>query len=371
MPKHIVIFSGGTAQRQITIALARRGLAVTRIVPAWDSGGSSRAIRQALGIIPVGDIRQALMTLAYAEGRAGEAVRIFNARLSDTDDARQLAREFVFYRDGQHPAFAAMDGELCTAILKHLARFAEAVDGNFDLRRGSIGNFVLTGAYLANGRDINRAIEEFRALCRIAGNVWPSSPGDDLTLTATLKDGRTVREQHRITALRSEDARTGIADVTLEGRAVANAAALAAIAEAEAIVFGPGSFFTSVLPHLKVGGIGEAIAKRDVPRLFIGNMLEDQETLGLSIAGMVASLERSGFSPSHILAHRPAMPFALSEGGRRFIAADPENLWRNRERGTLDVSGGTFLAGDFEDPGSRGSHDAERMARIIAELAGA
>ena len=355
MPKHIVIFSGGTAQRQITIALARRRLAVTRIVPAWDSGGSSRAIRRALSIIPVGDIRQALMTLAYAEGRAGEAVRIFNARLSDTDDARQLAREFVFYRDGGHPAFAAMEADLRAAILAHLTRFADAVDGNFDLRRGSIGNFVLTGAYLANGRDINRAIAEFRALCRIAGNVWPSSASDDLALTATLRDGRGVREQHRITALRSEDAKTGIADVALIGHAAANPAALAAIARADVIVFGPGSFFTSVLPHLKVDGIASAIAARDTPRLFIANMLEDQETLGLTIGTMAGMLERSGLSPTHILAHRPAMTFALSEGGRRFIAADRD--------------GGAVIAGDFEDPWSRGSHDAERVADVIAGLA--
>ena len=356
MPKHIVIFSGGTAQRQITIALTRRGLAVTRIVPAWDSGGSSRAIRQALGILPVGDIRQALMTLAYAEGRAGEAVRIFNARLSDTDDGRQLAREFAFYRDGHHPAFAAMDGNLRDAIIAHLARFAEAVGENVDLRRGSIGNFVLTGAFLANGGDINHAITEFRSLLRIAGNVWPSSAGNDLMLIATLKDGRIVREQHRITALREADARTGIADVALAGHAVANDAALNAIGSADVIVFGPGSFFTSVLPHLKVKGIAGAIAQAGAPSLFIANMLEDQETLGMALAAMSETLSRSGLTPSHILAHRPAVPFALSEGGRHFVSAD--------------VAGGNVIAGDFEDPWSRGSHDAERVATVIAELAG-
>jgi uncharacterized cofD-like protein len=354
MAKHIVIFSGGTAQRQITIALARRGLAVTRIVPAWDSGGSSRAIRQALGILPVGDIRQALMTLAYAEGRAGEAVRIFNARLSDTDDARQLAREFAFYREGKHPAFAAMDGNLRDAIHAHLARFAEAVGENVDLRRGSIGNFVLTGAFLANGNDINRAITEFRALLRIAGNVWPSSAGNDLMLIATLKDGRIVREQHRITALREADAKTGIADVALAGHAAVNKAALKAVASADVIVFGPGSFFTSLLPHLKVEGIAGAIAQAGTPSLFIGNMLEDQETLGMTLAAMRETLARNGFSPSHILAHKPAVPFALSEGGRHFVGAD--------------IAGGSVIAGDFEDPWSRGTHDADRVAGIIAEL---
>jgi hypothetical protein len=76
----------------------------------------------------------------------------------------------------------------------------------------------------------------------------------------------------------------------------------------------------------------------------------------MTLAAMSEALGMSGLSPSHILAHKPAVPFALSEGGRHFVSAD--------------VAGGNVIAGDFEDPWSRGTHDAERVAAVIAELAG-
>ncbi len=80
--RNVVLFSGGSACRTINIALSRRQVNLTRIVPAWDSGGSSKVIREKLGILSVGDIRQALMTMAHGEGCSGDVVRICNTRLS-------------------------------------------------------------------------------------------------------------------------------------------------------------------------------------------------------------------------------------------------------------------------------------------------
>ena len=57
---HIVLFSGGSACRNINIALSRMSARLTRIVPAWDSGGSSKVLREAFDMLPVGDVRQGL-----------------------------------------------------------------------------------------------------------------------------------------------------------------------------------------------------------------------------------------------------------------------------------------------------------------------
>ena len=146
---HIVILAGGTASRNLTIALIRQGAKVTRLVPAWDSGGSSRLIRETLHILPVGDIRQALMTIAYAEGHAGEVVRIFNARLSETGSSAELERELAFYSQGSHPVLQTMRQDIARAILRYLGIFIAAAGNGFDWRRGSIGNFILSGALLA------------------------------------------------------------------------------------------------------------------------------------------------------------------------------------------------------------------------------
>lgn len=357
---HIVILAGGTASRNLTITLIRQGVRVTRLVPAWDSGGSSKAIREALHILPVGDIRQALMTMAYAEGHAGDVVRIFNARLSEDGNAAALARELAFYANGTHPVLKAMKPEIARAILRYLGIFTAAVGPGFDWRRGSIGNFILTGALLAEDGDINAAILAFKSLCSIAGNVWPISQERDLALVARLKDGRRVDGQHRITALNEADAAIGIASVSLDG-ASANPRALAAIGAADAIVYGPGSFYTSVLPHLLVAGIGEAVAGATASKILIGNMLEDRETRAVSLDEMAEALCRAGAGRSvltHVLAHEGAVPVERVIGASRFVA-------RGARRATAPV----VIARDFEDPWHRGQHDSGLVASLILQLA--
>ena len=83
------------------------------------------------------------------------------------------------------------------AILRYLRIFIAAAGSDFDWRRGSIGNFVLSGALLAEDGDINAAILAFKSLCGITGDVWPVAKDHDLTLVATLNDGRHVKGQHR------------------------------------------------------------------------------------------------------------------------------------------------------------------------------
>ena len=343
----------------------RRGLDVTRIVPAWDSGGSSKAIRERLGMLSVGDIRNALMSLAHGESRAGDVVRVFNTRLSDTDDLTVPQRELGFYLDGLHPALQAMAPGLREPILRYLKRFGSDAGEEFDLRRGSLGNLVLTGAYLAHGRDINAAISAFRELCSIRGHVWPVSTDNDLLLEATLRNGEVVREQHKITALDAVRAMIGIRELRLVraggGQPSANDAVLNALAGTDAIVFGPGSFYTSVLPHVMVGGIAQAIAARNaIPRIFVGNMLECPETVGVSLNRMLDEFFKYS-SITHVLANQSPTPFQRSVGGRRYIAFDARSPM-------LQLHGVRALSRDFEDPWQRGMHEASLVASVIAEL---
>ncbi|MCC6205198.1 MAG: YvcK family protein, partial [Hyphomicrobiales bacterium] len=273
---HIVLFSGGTACRNINIALSRMGVRLTRIVPAWDSGGSSRVLREAFGMLPVGDVRQALMTMAHGEGRAGDIVKICNARLSDTlgnDDARS---ELDYYVTGAHPLIARMAPQMRDVILGYLRLFLKRVPGDFDFRNGSIGNFILTGAFFAHGCDIDTAILKFRELCSIEGNVWPASVQADVQLAATLRDGRRLERQHLVTRMNEADSGIGVADIELtsgDGVIEPNARALEALHAADMIVFGPGSFYTSILPHLLVDRVSRTVRANDAaPKIFAGNI---------------------------------------------------------------------------------------------------
>ena len=215
---HIVLFSGGTACRTINIALCGQPVDLTRIVPAWDSGGSSKVLRERFDMLPVGDVRQALMTMAHGEGQAGDVVKICNARLSDQLGQSELRTEFDYFADGKHPLLQRMAPDIRDAILNYLGLFKAELSPDFDFRTGSIGNFILTGAYLAHGRNINRAITVFRKLCSIAGNVWPVSTRDDVQLAATLGNGKHLARQHLITRMDDADSASGVAELSIDRR---------------------------------------------------------------------------------------------------------------------------------------------------------
>lgn len=97
--KRIVLFSGGSACRAVNIALSGK-VRLTRVVPGWDSDGSSRFIRDQVGLLAVGDLRQALMTMAHGERRAGDVVRVCNARLSLNLGETEALSEFQLYAEG-------------------------------------------------------------------------------------------------------------------------------------------------------------------------------------------------------------------------------------------------------------------------------
>jgi len=369
---HIVLFSGGTACRSTNLALCSKPVRLTRIVPAWDSGGSSKVIRESLGVLAVGDIRQALMTMAHGEGRAGDVVKVCNARLTSGAEA-DARTEFSLYAEGRHPLLERMEPGLRGAILNYLRTFRAAIGADFNFRNGSIGNFILTGAHLAHNSDINTAIFVFRKLCDVTGHVWPSTAADGVALSAVLNDGSRVEGQHRVTGLDDGQSRTGIREISLTaagGGVPANEAVIESLESADAIVFGPGSFFTSVLPHFLVEGVVPAIARNiHARRIFIGNILQCRETRGLDLARMLeiaAGLWQvkggADVRPfTHVLANRQLLPFEKTVGAFAYLG-----------NGALEEAsahlGAEALIGEFEDPWQRGNHDGRAVADALSLL---
>ena len=371
----VVLFSGGTACRSINVALCRLPLELTRIVPAWDSGGSSKSIRETFAMLAVGDTRQALMTMAYGEGRADPVVKIFNARISAGSGRAEARAEFDHFASGRHPLLGLLEPALRRVVLDYLGIFEQRSGPGFDFRNGSIGNFILTGAFLRLGRDINGAILEFRQLCAIGGHVWPSTTDDTVRLDAVLADGSLVQEQHRITALSPDQAEIGIAEIRLAaagGIAVrANAAALDAVRSADLIVFGPGSLFTSLMPHLLVEGVAaELAANRGAAKVLIGNILDSAETAGMNVADMVAAFltlasalagGQSSALLTHVLSNAELFPFERRLGTVRYARNGPlEALCAGHAL--------RLLIGPFEDAWNRGEHDGPAVAAALAGL---
>jgi uncharacterized cofD-like protein len=367
--KHIVLFSGGTAARSLNFALCNPSNHITRIVPAWDSGGSSKVIRDKLSLLAVGDLRQALMAMAHGEGCAGDVVKICNARLSSNLGRNDVRNELLFYAEGRHPLLERLEPGLRAAILNYLKTFVSAVGNDFDFRNGSVGNFILTGACLAHNGDINTAIFVFRKLCNIRGDVWSSSTDNDLTLSATLNDGSSVKRQDLITKMSAHEANIGIKSVKLstsEGkRASSNPAAIEAINGADLIVFGPGSFYTSLLPHLQVPGIADAIENSRCAKVLVSNILQCNETLSLTLRAVLAAVsdewrrqERdTAFPFTHILANRVLFPFEKTVGAFPYLLDD-----------VAQTTDATIVRSEFEDAWNRGQHDGDAVAEALSEI---
>jgi uncharacterized cofD-like protein len=266
-----------------------------------------------------------------------------------------------------------MEPGLRGAILNYLRTFRAAIGADFDFRNGSIGNFILTGAHLAHNSDINTAIFVFRKLCDVTGHVWPSTAADGVALSAVLNDGSRVEGQHRVTGLDDGQSRTGIREVSLTaagGGVPANEAVIESLESADAIVFGPGSFFTSVLPHFLVEGVVPAIARNiHARRIFIGNILQCRETRGLDLARMLeiaAGLWRARGGAdvrpfTHVLANRQLLPFEKTVGAFAYLG-----------NGALEAAsahlGAEALIGEFEDPWQRGNHDGRAVADALSLL---
>lgn len=368
--KHVVLFSGGSACRSLNIALCQRSISLTRIVPAWDSGGSSRSIRESIDILSVGDIRQALMTMAYGEGCSGDIVRICNTRLSSEQDSKEASREFQAYVEGQHPLLGRLDPGLRGAIVNYLKIFADKAGITFDYRNGSIGNFILTGAYLAHNQDMNTAIFVFRKLCGITGEVWPSSLDNNLLLSAQLSDGQQISPQDKITHLSRQQSEKGISSVSLKtstgSHAQANTAVLEAIKNADLVIFGPGSFYTSILPHLQVTGMTSAIAQAGCPVALVGNILQCCETRSLGLQDITDRF----IQYRHDADASIPLPGLVVLGNQRFLSIEKyvgEFAYLGDE--IIDSPRYSSVLDEFEDVWVRGKHDGEILASRLLSLA--
>ena len=228
----IVALGGGTGLSNLLRGLKDYSSNITAIVTVADDGGSSGRIRQSFNVIPPGDIRNCIAALAEAE---------------------PLVTELFQYRFDE--------------------RAGVGLSGH------SFGNLFLTAMTDVTG-SMEAAIEETSRVLAVRGRILPSTL-QDVALIARYQDGTEVRGESQIPA-------RGVPpeSVRLDPREVdANTLAVAAIRNAELIVIGPGSLYTSVLPNLLVRGINRALQDARGYKLYISNVATQHgETNGYSAA---------------------------------------------------------------------------------------
>jgi uncharacterized cofD-like protein len=239
----VVAFGGGHGLSASLRALriVRRGLPldITAVVTVADDGGSSGRLRASRDILPPGDLRQALAALADETATAD----LFQHRFAGADDI------------AGHP----------------------------------VGNLILC-ALLEQVGDPVVALDRAAQMLRCVGRVLPMSR-DPLHIEADLSEGGevvTVRGQHEIAVSTMTIDRVRLTPAAPQ----ACAEAVRAVLEADWLLFGPGSWFTSVIPHLLVPGLADAIRASRARRLVTLNLAADIETAGLTLPEHLAALHR-------------------------------------------------------------------------------
>lgn len=306
----IVVVGGGTGLSALLRGLKQYTSNLTAIVTVGDDGGSSGRLRRELGILPPGDVRNCLVALAEKE---------------------DLMEELFSYRFE-----------------------------NGTLADHSLGNLFLAGLAGRFG-DFQKGIEHVGKVFALKGEVFPSTLSP-VTLEACFEDGRSVNGE---TAIREAYGR-------IKGLKISPAnceplpGALKAIDEADLIILGPGSLYTSIIPNLLVTGLRDKIAEVKAPCLYICNMMtEPGETDGYTIEDHLNVIhDHAGRDLIDVvLAAKEKIPKDVmaryQEEGACMVEGNPTAI----EKMGLKYYESSFYAG-----GSVVRHDPDKLAKEILKL---
>jgi uncharacterized cofD-like protein len=286
-PLKVIAFGGGhglaASLRALRHVAAVLPLDITAVVTVGDNGGSSgrlRAERDAQ--LPPGDLRMALAALADDDPVHQRTVALLQHRfdLVGKPDRRAAGPAVGGMRAGdprgnQGRALAATGGGERDPLAGH-----------------AVGNLLLLGLMELLGDPVE-AIEHAGRMVGAQGRVLPMAC-HAVGIEADVRDGDPARPGETVTV----EGQHAVAVTTGHVEAVritpasppASPPALAAIAEADWLIFGPGSWYTSVLPHLMVPELAAAIVASPARRLVTLNLAADNETAGLSVADHLAAL---------------------------------------------------------------------------------
>lgn len=311
----IVAIGGGTGLSTMLRGLKHVSPHITAVVTVADNGGGSGVLRQELGMPPPGDVRNCLQALANTE-----------------------------------PTMEALLGY----------RFKEG-----SLKGQSFGNLFL--AALNDMSDsFDHAVARMSEVLAITGRVLPVT-NEDVQLLADFDDGATVAGESEIAEYKKGESRRILRVRMAPERPAALPACIQAIGQADLILLGPGSLYTSVIPNLLVDGVAQAIHDSRAAKVYVMNLMtQDGETEGYSAVDHVRALFDHGGEGlfDHCLVNDLPVPPAQLELYRREgaapIAVDVTALAR------MGVRADFAPVADYSRQLVR--HDPDALARAVMDL---
>jgi uncharacterized cofD-like protein len=241
----IVVIGGGTGLPVILHGLRDKDVDITAIVTVADDGGSSGVLRNYINVVPPGDIRNVLVALS---------------------DMPKTALDIFQYRFDSSDQFFA---------------------GH------AIGNLIIA-ALTEMKSGVFEAVQELSQMMQIHGHVYPAA-NEPLVLSAEFQDGTKIKGESEITAQHKPIKRVWVDPANYHDNHQAQAVpeVIDAILNADQIVLGPGSLFTSILPNLMIENVGQAVCQTNAEVIYICNIMTQKgETDEFSDAQHIAVLNR-------------------------------------------------------------------------------
>ena len=237
--KKVVVMGGGTGNFTVLRGLKNHPLELSAIVSMADDGGSTGILRDELGVLPPGDVRQCLVALS---------------------DSSRMMRSLMNYRFE-----------------------------NGGLGGHSLGNLILSALEKVTG-SFERAVEEMGRILYIKGKVIPVTM-HQVRLKMILKDRKVLEGEKEIYL--SHEIDKGYSKIYLEPFPKPNPQALSEVMNADLVVLGPGGLHTSIIPNLLVEGVGDALTKTQAKKVFICNLMNRKgQTTGYKVSDYLNEIVR-------------------------------------------------------------------------------
>jgi uncharacterized cofD-like protein len=301
-------FGGGTGLPSLLGGLKRNPwLTVNAVVTMFDSGGSSGQLRDELGVLPPGDVLKCALALARNER---EARRVLLSRMS--------------------------------------------VPGHERLRGHTSGNLLLSMMERYSG-DFVAAVNGLCALLGCRGRVWPVST-EQASICAEYGDGSRTSGEIEVDA--GQSAGRAVQRLWLEPEVTLHESAARIIPAFDAVVIGPGSFYTSLMPIFLVKGSPEAVQKVKGPVILVGNLLTEGSGMsGFSAGEAVRQISAAIGRAVDVVLVNTAMPGDQTLA--RYREEHKEPLPLGDVPASCEVVTGEFWSGDIA------RHDRRRLATAV------
>lgn len=308
----VVVIGGGTGLSTMLRGLKQYTSHITAIVTVGDDGGGSGKLREDLGMLPPGDIRNCILALA---------------------DTEPLMEDLLQYR------------------------FTEG-----SLKGQCFGNLFLA-AMAGISENFEDAVQKMSSVLAVKGKVLPVTL-DDMKLIAELENGEIIEGESKIPSeviVRNTRIKK-IAIKPIDAKPLEEA--IKAINNADVIIMGPGSLYTSIIPNLLVKGIPEAICKSPVKKVYISNvMTQPGETDGFKVSNHLKVLMDYGVAENidYVIANNGIIPPDIKEKyakeNAELVVLDYENI------SNLNVN---VIEADLIKITKRYvKHNAEKLAELI------